>query len=255
MIFRAAKSWEENRVHTHCGSKHRAIIFDFDGTLYDFHALSRRLVMSDPLNAFKMKAERVSRRALLGSDMGSMAALRSELFSRIAAVTKTKIKAIEEWYVEKYLPLTVKVLKKYYRARKNADCLMESLRAMGIKVVVLSDYPCVQDRLEAIGLDKDLFDVTLSTEDIGALKPCERPFLEVASALGVSPNACLVVGDRIDTDGDGARVSTMDFVRIAGHKESTVRQETRESSEVCSVERDDAVLWDDFSSYALMSVE
>lgn len=216
------------------GVKYGAIIFDFDGTLYDFRHLARRLLRNDILDAFTMLAERKARRALLGSDLGSMARLRAELFYRMSIITGKKTEVLGEWYIEKYLPLFVTVLKKYYRARKNADCLLESLRVMGVKTAVLSDYPNIQDRLKAIGLEKELFDATLSAEEMGALKPCARPFIEAARLLGVSSSRCLVVGDRADTDGDGAKAAAMDFVHIG---------------------KEHLISWDDFSRCALLSAE
>lgn len=224
-------------------AKYKAIIFDYDGTLYDFRSLARHLLCCSPRDAFRMLAERKARRAMLGSDMGSMACLRSELFRRMSVITGKSADMLGEWYVEKYLPLLLKVLKKYYKARKNADCLLESLRVMGIKTAVLSDYPYIQDRLEAIGLDSNLFDATLSAEEMGALKPSARPFIEAAKVLGVPPNGCLVVGDRSDTDGDGARAAGMDFVRIERH--GCKKGE----------DSDNPIPWDDFSRYALLSVE
>lgn len=237
-------------------TKYHAIIFDFDGTLYDFSALARRLILSSPPDALRMQCERKVRRAMLGSDMGSMASLRHELFRRMSVITGKKQEIIEKWYIERYLPLLLKVLKKHYSARNNADCLLESLRVMGIKTAVLSDYPDIQGRLDSIGLDKGLFDATLSAEEIGALKPCARPFLETARVLGVNPRECLVVGDRSDTDGDGARACNMDFIRIVTDKTILQKGSGKHKSDNKSkdAENDIPVLWDDFSRYVLLSV-
>lgn len=228
------------------GARYRAIIFDFDGTLYEFHALARNLIMASPADALTMRCERRVRRAMLGSDMGSMEALRAEIFRRMASITGKKEENIAKWYVDRYMPLLLKVLRKHYKARKNADCLLENLRVMGVKTAVLSDYPSIKDRLDSIGLDSNLFNVMLSAEEIGALKPSPRPFLEVAKELGIEPGGCLVVGDRSDTDGDGARACGMDFIRIA--TEAETKKHNKDA-------RDALIPWDDFSKYALVSVE
>lgn len=227
------------------GERLGAAIFDFDGTLYDMRGLIPKIIMSSPLNALTMRAEREARRGMHGHDYGSADALRSDLFRRVAAITKRSADEVRSWYFGWYLPCIERILKKRFRARRNADCLMESLRVMGVKTAVLSDYPKIEERLEAIGLDSRNFDVILSAEDLGALKPCPRPFIETAKALGVPPCQCLVAGDRSDTDGDGARAAGMGFARIASNRGNKPRD----------AYKDAGLDWDDFSRAILMAVE
>ena len=70
----------------------------------------------------------------------------------------------------------------------------------------------------AVGMDQELvsfFSRIYSTQEFGCLKPAKRAFDEIAKAMAVPPENCLVVGDRADTDGEGARNSGMQFIQIS----------------------------------------
>ena len=57
---------------------------------------------------------------------------------------------------------------------------------------------------------------------MGCLKPAPRGFLKIAADLNARPKDCLVVGDRDDTDGFGARLTQMQFVQIKTKKPKDV---------------------------------
>ena len=71
--------------------------------------------------------------------------------------------------------------------------------------------------MEAIGLN-DRRIGKWSAEEMGALKPSARPFIEVARAMGVEPAETLVIGDRADTDGAGAKAAGMGALLIEGKR-------------------------------------
>ena len=72
-----------------------------------------------------------------------------------------------------------------------------------------------EEKLYALGLSPDLFDAGVySASDLGGLKPCPVPFLKIAHAMGIDPSLITVVGDREDTDGDGAAAAGMNFRSI-----------------------------------------
>ena len=52
-----------------------AVIFDFDGTLYDYKNISLNTVMNAPLRFSRIKAERDARRNLMGIDLARRNAL------------------------------------------------------------------------------------------------------------------------------------------------------------------------------------
>lgn len=63
----------------------------------------------------------------------------------------------------------------------------------------------IERKLSLLGLDPGVFELVLSTVDIGAVKPDPKPFLVALEKLGLPPQQCLFVGDRESTDILGAR--------------------------------------------------
>ena len=49
---------------------------------------------------------------------------------------------------------------------------------------------------------------------LGGLKPCKESFEKICRALDLHPEECLMVGDREDTDGDGAKSVGMAFEHV-----------------------------------------
>ena len=201
---------ENNKLDKLANGLYKLVIFDFDGTLYEPNKMAKSLVFGDLLNAFKAYKERKARKAMRGNDYGNSENFYTEFFARIGNNAK-------EWYFDKYMPLMVKILKTRFEARPHAQEIIDKLQNSGTKVVVLSDYTFVAERMAAIGLSlpqEQLF----STEDFGALKPVARPFLELASKYGIEPSNCLIVGDRPDTDLAGAKAAGMDGLVIKTKK-------------------------------------
>ncbi|MDL2228738.1 HAD family hydrolase [Treponema sp. OttesenSCG-928-L16] len=206
----------------------KAIIFDLDGTLYDSSALPVRLVMARPLEMFLMRAERVVRSQLKGMDLKSPDAFYNEFLSRLSVRTGKNEKELRSWYFTKYMPLMLDVLKKYYHAYSGVLHLFDLLRESDISFAVYSDYPNTAARLEALGLNPSLCGSLYSPEDFGALKPAERPFRLIAADLEASCDETLVIGDRDDTDGAGARSCGMPFLQVKTRKNRTKKKHLNE---------------------------
>jgi HAD superfamily hydrolase (TIGR01549 family) len=197
----------------------KAVVFDLDGTLYDSHRLPMHLILGDLRHALTLRAERRARHELAGRDFESPEALIETLFRDIAAQRKKlHPKQVERWYLERYMPLMVRVLRRHYQARPQVRELVTALRDRGVQVAVFSDYGTVADKLRAIRLEPELFDQVFDALALGGLKPSARTFRRVAEALQVAPSEILMVGDRLDTDGAGAQATGMQFVHLLTHK-------------------------------------
>ena len=194
-------------------SKYKAVVFDFDGTLYAPAKLGLKIVFSDLRNHLKAKRERNARKVLAGQDFGSSSSFYKQFFAIVGEKNR-------DWYFNQYLPLMVHILQSKFVARIGAQHLIDGLIYKGMQVGVLSDYPMVAERTEAIGLNISKQNMW-STENMGALKPSPRPFIEVAHKLNVEPCEMLVIGDRPETDGVGAQSAGADCVIVKTKKNSS----------------------------------
>ena len=195
-------------------SIYKAIIFDLDGTLYDKSGLARRLVMSQFLKGglWMLKREREVRKELRGRHYESEDAFYEAFFSRFP-----RPESARRWYFETYMPDMVRILRSHYRVASWVETIVEELRPHASKLVVFSDYGFVREKLQAIGFKLDWADALFDAPALGGLKPCKESFEGVCREIDAQPCECLMVGDREDTDGDGARSVGMAFelVKIA----------------------------------------
>ena len=108
----------------------------------------------------------------------------------------------------------VAILRKHYHTAPWVQTVIPELRANGRKVVVFSDYGFVQEKLAAIGFRLEWADFLFDAPSLGGLKPCKEAFAKLCREISLQPSECLMVGDRVDTDGAGARAVGMPFVHI-----------------------------------------
>lgn len=184
----------------------KAVIFDFDGTFYASHGIKRRLMFSCLSSLVYLKGDREFRRMNRGRDFGSSEGFYEEYCRFIGPKAK-------QWKDNVFMPAMIKVLKRY-KARKDTSSVLNVLKSAGIKIVVFSDYNRVEERMEAIGLSRDLVSSVYDSESLGLLKPCPRGLMNISRDLNVDPKEILVVGDRADTDGEGAIKCGMKFIKI-----------------------------------------
>jgi FMN phosphatase YigB (HAD superfamily) len=88
-------------------------------------------------------------------------------------------------------------------------------KSAGGRTALVSDYPG-QSKLQALRTS-ELFDVVIANGEPGGparLKPAPDGCLLAAEKLGIAPPDCLVIGDRLDADGEAARRAGMAFRRI-----------------------------------------
>ena len=192
----------------------KAIIFDLDGTLYDNSKLPIRLILHSITHIFTLSAERKSRAELSGKHFGSREEYFHQLFSRIAQKRGITEQKAELWYRGIYMPSMRKVLTRHYHYKDGVPEILQQLRNQGIKVAVFSDYGYLDKRLKAVDLNPEWFDLCVDAPALGGLKPCRESFLKIAEMLHEAPEDILVIGDRDDTDGQGARNSGMQFLLV-----------------------------------------
>ena len=99
----------------------------------------------------------------------------------------------------------------------SAQAMLEALRSRGIKTgLVANSWPdpprLLRKDVEAFGL-ADLLDVLVFSEEVGVSKPQPGIFLRALEQLEVEPFAAMFVGNRLDTDVQGAASVGMSTVQ------------------------------------------
>jgi HAD superfamily hydrolase (TIGR01549 family) len=212
------------------GRRIKAVLFDLDGTLY--HQPRMRALMALELSTMIVTKPWSARRRLkaLSAYRRAQESLRESTDARVSpgaqiefASTRSGMLAsevgalVEEWMFERPL--------KYMRmcSAEGLSPLLALLERARVPIGVLSDYPA-EAKLRALGLAGRFSPVLCSTDpEIAALKPHPRGFLRASEHWRVDPAEVLVVGDRADVDGGGARAAGMPCV-VIGSPASGVRE-------------------------------
>lgn len=189
----------------------KAIGFDIDGTLYPAHALFGRMLpgalLRLPLLLAFNKVRKEIREPGFYERCGIPAPVGIEAFHRMQSQltadrlkrdTETVHAAIEDFF---------------YRRQEDhfggidlfPDCrsVLEKFRDLKLPLGALSDFPAVR-KLENMQLTH-LFDVVMTSEETGYVKPHRTPFDVLASRLAVPNAEILYVGNSEHYDIRGAR--------------------------------------------------
>ncbi|MGH3974565.1 MAG: HAD family hydrolase [Pseudonocardiaceae bacterium] len=100
----------------------------------------------------------------------------------------------------------VAAMRRAWRLFDDALPCLKALRALGLRLAAITnaagDYQ--RAKLRALGLGS-AFDAVLISGELGVAKPHHAIFRRACRALGVLPAQTVHVGDRLDTDAEGAR--------------------------------------------------
>lgn len=106
-------------------------------------------------------------------------------------------------------------IRRHYRYLDGVEPLLAELRAQGVAMHVLSNYPCWYRAIEEeTGLSRYV-PWTFVSCHTGLRKPDTRCFMHVIRALGVAASDCVLIDDR-STNCDGARAVGMEALRFDG---------------------------------------
>lgn len=197
-------------------SKTTLVVFDFDGTLYDKAGLPFRLVCSDFCHCGLLGAERTIRKHLAGRYFGNEQDYYQELFWQISHkhYRFRTVARVSHWYHHRYMANMVRILSRRYSMFPWVEATVKELRSRGIRIAILSDYGYLPERLRAIGFDPSWADCIADAPSLGGLKPAKQVFEKVLQQMGTAPCQALMVGDRDDTDGEGARRVGMPYINV-----------------------------------------
>jgi len=192
----------------------KAAAFDLDGTFYPNYRLYQRLIFFIIKNprfffTFVSVRRRLHRPERKPSPDVSFYDEQAALMADILGQPIEKMK-------EKVDSLIYRGWEKLFVGTKPFPLVRETLAAFrqaGIRLAVLSDFPPKQ-KISMLGLD-GLFDIILSTEETGALKPSAVPFTVLAQSLNLTPGEILFVGNSSKYDMAGARQAGMKTALIS----------------------------------------
>ena len=192
----------------------KAVIFDLDGTLYNKNAIKTNMLFRNISHLLMLFSLLDIRNKISGVDFYTKDKFQAHLFNEMEKRTHKKATSIQSWYFHEFYPGFVNLLRKKYQTSEDITNILQVLRKQSVRTAVLSDYLFARERIEAISLDSALFDIIASNEEYGVLKPSKRPLVDIAFRLGVRQEQVMVIGDREDTDGRGARMANMHFCNI-----------------------------------------
>lgn len=98
--------------------------------------------------------------------------------------------------------------------RPGIAALLRRLAGRGVKLGIAANQPAAMLPLLADAGIAGAFATAEMSATIGLRKPDPRLFLHVCARLGVAPEVCVMVGDRIDNDIAPARALGMAAIRI-----------------------------------------
>jgi FMN phosphatase YigB (HAD superfamily) len=197
------------------GKTIKAVIFDLDGTFYRIGFFTKMAFLFHNIRHLTLfSAHRKVMKELRKEDHGSGEKYFDTLFGRISGLTGTEKTNVKKWYLTDFRKDFISALAKNCIKNKSIERVACTLRNLNFKTAVLSDFGFIEERLDALNIDRKLFNVLVSGEEEGALKPQTRPLMKIFGELGVLPENAILIGDRNDTDGAVAENAGMIFINV-----------------------------------------
>ena len=182
----------------------KAVAFDIDGTMYPNWRLNIRIVFYVLKHIkFFLKYRKIRSVLHRTAPVGNFYDYQARLFALELHVTDEEARQQINTIVYSGLTPFLKKVKPYAYIKET----IEALKARGLKVAVLSDFPPSQ-KADMWGTS-DLFDLICGSEEFGALKPSKYTFCCFAQKLGVAKKEILYVGNNVFADIRGAKAAGM----------------------------------------------
>ncbi|MDR3200812.1 MAG: HAD family hydrolase [Spirochaetales bacterium] len=178
----------------------KVVAFDVDGTLYPNSAVYIRALPFALRNLFAIRAfARIRKDIRKIRPLTDFHRTQTRLFAARKGVSEDSAeRIIDRVFYGRWGAITRKV-----RLFPHVRETLERIKAAGMKLAVLSDFPLLQ-KLAHWKLE-GLWEYERSCEDIGYLKPNPEPFLDLVSFFGAPPGEILYVGNNYAYDILGAK--------------------------------------------------
>ena len=193
--------------------KIEAVAFDFDGTLYSFEAIRRPYMLRYWYRIKSIRTFVHARQAMRLEQFKSseeMLSFQDKWVSERLNITPHKARERFEKLMIHGLASSLKPS----RQRLGLEPFLTECVDKGIKIILISDLP-LEEKLKAIGLAHLPWAAKVAADDIGVLKPRPEIFKAAFEKANCDPAQSIYIGDREDTDGQGARGLDMTFIQMA----------------------------------------
>ena len=194
-------------------SQFKAVLFDVDGTLYPqsfFIKTSIQFMLLHPLLSAAFRQLRRDVRAI-----GGVEDLHLAQVSLAAGYLRIPAERAQE-LLETHIYGTYMAMLSKAKPYPQVPSLLAALKNAGLKMGVITDYP-VGDKLSALGFDQ-YWDVAISADELGHLKPEPDAFLLAAEKLKISPDNIIYVGNEYKYDIIGAKKAGMKAAYLSKHQ-------------------------------------
>ena len=195
----------------------KLLIFDLDGTLYDQIVLKRILMrklffrfLSFRFSLWEFRIIRCFRIQREARKNYFSPLLKDEQYEWCANILGKPVSSIRKC-IETYMynfPLTFIKKTKF----KGVDEFFFKARERKVKIAIYSDYP-IEDKLKVLDLVADSLYCS-TQETINQFKPSSKALELICKHAGCEPKYALYIGDRDDTDGEGARMTGIPFIKV-----------------------------------------
>jgi len=183
----------------------KGVLFDLDQTLVDFMKMKRMSVEAAVSAMIDSGLEMPQKEATekLFEIYGETGIEYQRIFQRFLKETKGEIDyKILANAIAAYRRVQVGFLTPYPKTRST----LTELQKIGLKLGIVSDAPKIRAWLRLAEMNlTDYFEVVVTLDDTGKLKPSPAPFKTAAEQLGLMPNEILFVGDNPERDIKGAK--------------------------------------------------
>ncbi len=195
----------------------QGVIFDLDGTLYYLRKTRMRLTIALWRSIMVLRHMSSARAAIRRKAYPDEESLKEAFAVELGQRAQIPTAEAARWYDEVFFSAFIKLLADQATPRPGLLSLLSELRSDGLRLAVVSDIGCVEERLRVLGIPPELFDVVKCAEACGELKPSPRSLLMVAQKWHLDPKTIVVVGDRVDRDALAAKAAGMQSIMIDNH--------------------------------------
>ena len=191
-------------------SQIKAVLFDVDGTLYPqsfFIKTSLQFFLRHPKLSAAFRHLRHDVRAIGGVEDLHLAQV--SLCAGYMRIPAEKAQALLETHIYgTYMDMLSKA-----KPYPQVEGLLADLKKAGLRMGVITDYP-VGAKVSALGFDQ-YWDVAISADTMGHLKPEPDAFLLAAEELKIAPEQIIYVGNEYKYDIIGAKRAGMKAAHLA----------------------------------------